>query len=349
MSIDALLKAAEYLDRREREQEHGYASSLPMPDKTNRNSSNRKAKSKKSSGNRTTHNELEKNRRAHLRNCLERLKDIVPLGADASRHTTLGLLTKAKRFIKNLEDKDRRQNFHRDQLSREQRFLRRRLEQLTYNAALCKRRSVSECSTSTISSTNSTTSTGSPSSISESDKSCAVPQSEVLPPEATAFHPVESEALCPLSVPHPKGAIYHRLAGQEAPALAHRSTSRPGKLNPSAHSRRDVKLPYVRFIGASPTPSVYLRRDSKFPRVSEKLKLCTLISGATQNPRREGARREEAPREEPGRRSSPSEEDTRDLNHPVHHQRRTAATESISDQPVCEKTPRGPCSCREEE
>uniref|UniRef100_A0A1B0GJL3 Max dimerization protein 1 n=1 Tax=Lutzomyia longipalpis TaxID=7200 RepID=A0A1B0GJL3_LUTLO len=62
MSIDALLKAAEYLDRREREQEHGYASSLPMPDKTNRNSSNRKAKSKKSSGNRTTHNELEKNR-----------------------------------------------------------------------------------------------------------------------------------------------------------------------------------------------------------------------------------------------------------------------------------------------
>lgn len=39
-------------------------------------------------------------RRAHLRNCLERLKDMVPLGADASRHTTLGLLTKAKRFIK---------------------------------------------------------------------------------------------------------------------------------------------------------------------------------------------------------------------------------------------------------
>jgi hypothetical protein len=31
---------------------------------------------------------------------LERLKEIVPLGADASRHTTLGLLTKAKRFIK---------------------------------------------------------------------------------------------------------------------------------------------------------------------------------------------------------------------------------------------------------
>lgn len=39
-------------------------------------------------------------RRAHLRSCLERLKEIVPLGSDTSRHTTLGLLTKAKRFIK---------------------------------------------------------------------------------------------------------------------------------------------------------------------------------------------------------------------------------------------------------
>ncbi|KAK3919089.1 Max dimerization protein 1, partial [Frankliniella fusca] len=32
MSIDALLQAAEFLERREREAEHGYASSLPMPD-----------------------------------------------------------------------------------------------------------------------------------------------------------------------------------------------------------------------------------------------------------------------------------------------------------------------------
>merc|ERR1711879_156590 len=47
---------------------------------------------KKPQGNRSTHNELEKNRRAHLRNCLEKLKDIVPVGGDSSRHTTLGLL-----------------------------------------------------------------------------------------------------------------------------------------------------------------------------------------------------------------------------------------------------------------
>uniref|UniRef100_T1JIH2 BHLH domain-containing protein n=1 Tax=Strigamia maritima TaxID=126957 RepID=T1JIH2_STRMM len=46
MSIAALLQAAEYLDRREREAEHGYASTMPMPDDLNR----RRAKSKKSQG-----------------------------------------------------------------------------------------------------------------------------------------------------------------------------------------------------------------------------------------------------------------------------------------------------------
>lgn len=35
-----------------------------------------------------------------MRHCLERLKGIVPVGRESSRHTTLGLLTKAKTFIK---------------------------------------------------------------------------------------------------------------------------------------------------------------------------------------------------------------------------------------------------------
>lgn len=39
-------------------------------------------------------------RRAHLRLCLERLKALIPLGPDCNRHTTLGLLTKAKAHIK---------------------------------------------------------------------------------------------------------------------------------------------------------------------------------------------------------------------------------------------------------
>lgn len=38
--------------------------------------------------------------RAHLRLCLERLKVLIPLGPDCTRHTTLGLLNKAKAHIK---------------------------------------------------------------------------------------------------------------------------------------------------------------------------------------------------------------------------------------------------------
>ncbi|KAK9736926.1 hypothetical protein QE152_g11162 [Popillia japonica] len=94
---------------------------------------------------------------------------MVPLGPEASRHTTLGLLTKAKRFIKNLEDRDRKNSVYKDQLNREQRYLKRRLQQLEQN--LSKRRSVSECSTSTVSSSISTASHSSaPSPISESDE-----------------------------------------------------------------------------------------------------------------------------------------------------------------------------------
>uniref|UniRef100_A0A0A9Z1J8 Max dimerization protein 1 n=1 Tax=Lygus hesperus TaxID=30085 RepID=A0A0A9Z1J8_LYGHE len=170
MSIAALLRAAEYLERREREAEHGYASTLPPDDLRN---VIKRPKTKKSQGSRTTHNELEKNRRAHLRNCLEKLKEMVPLGGDSSRHTTLGLLTKAKRFIKSLEQQERRAAVQKDHLQREHRFLRRKLDSL---CGANKRRSISECSASTVSSTHSNISAlssfhlSSPSSISESDE-----------------------------------------------------------------------------------------------------------------------------------------------------------------------------------
>lgn len=106
-------------------------------------------------GNRSTHNELEKNRRAHLRNCLEKLKDMVPVGTDSSRHTTLGLLNKAKHFIKTLEEKDRKVSLSKDTLQREQRYLRRRLELLSSQMdAIHKRRSLSESSATSGSSSN---------------------------------------------------------------------------------------------------------------------------------------------------------------------------------------------------
>ncbi|XP_064418924.1 max-interacting protein 1 isoform X2 [Latimeria chalumnae] len=69
-------------------------------------------------------------RRAHLRLCLERLKALIPLGPDCNRHTTLGLLNKAKVHIKKLEDVERKSQHQLENLEREQRFLKRRLEQL---------------------------------------------------------------------------------------------------------------------------------------------------------------------------------------------------------------------------
>merc|ERR1712018_840093 len=156
MNIDTLLQAAEYLERREREAEHGYASSLPSSDVNQiiSTKSQRLKSTKKAQGSRSTHNELEKNRRAHLRSCLENLKDLVPVGADSSRHTTLGLLNEAKHFIKNLEERDKKSLSAKELLYREQRYLRRRLELLSEEVGvdIHKRRSISESSSSSVSS-----------------------------------------------------------------------------------------------------------------------------------------------------------------------------------------------------
>ncbi|XP_042579309.1 max dimerization protein 1-like [Cyprinus carpio] len=128
--LQMLIEAAEYLERREREAEHGYASMLPFTSSKERDVLKRKIKSKKNCSSRSTHNEMEKNRRAHLRLCLERLKSLVPLGPDSNRHTTLSLLMRAKEHIKRLEDSERKAQHTIDQLQRERRHLRRRLEQL---------------------------------------------------------------------------------------------------------------------------------------------------------------------------------------------------------------------------
>uniref|UniRef100_A0A8C6ES37 MAX dimerization protein 4 n=1 Tax=Marmota marmota marmota TaxID=9994 RepID=A0A8C6ES37_MARMA len=70
-------------------------------------------------------------RRAKLRLYLEQLKQLVPLGPDSTRHTTLSLLKRAKMHIKKLEEQDRRALSIKEQLQREHRFLKRRLEQLS--------------------------------------------------------------------------------------------------------------------------------------------------------------------------------------------------------------------------
>uniref|UniRef100_A0A7M4DZW1 MAX dimerization protein 4 n=1 Tax=Crocodylus porosus TaxID=8502 RepID=A0A7M4DZW1_CROPO len=120
-SLLILLEAAEYLERRDREAEHGYASVLPFDSDYSRKKSKGGPMARKS----------QSNRRAKLRLYLEQLKQLVPLGPDSTRHTTLSLLKRAKMHIKKLEEQDRKALNIKEQLQREHRYLKRRLEQLS--------------------------------------------------------------------------------------------------------------------------------------------------------------------------------------------------------------------------
>ncbi|XP_065317765.1 uncharacterized protein LOC135926039 isoform X2 [Gordionus sp. m RMFG-2023] len=125
MSLELLLEAAEYIEKREKA-EHGYAS-LRYQDPAHLS---HKKSSKKFPGKRSSHNELEKCRRAYLRNCLNGLKELVPLDANTYRHTTLGLLNKAKLHIKNLEENAKSLSRRKEKLFSEQRRLRQNLANL---------------------------------------------------------------------------------------------------------------------------------------------------------------------------------------------------------------------------
>ncbi|XP_023808348.1 max-interacting protein 1 isoform X1 [Oryzias latipes] len=133
-NVHVLLEAARFLesaDRKDGKCEHGYASTCPSDQSTSYQRTRRfRNKKFNNNHNRSTHNELEKNRRAHLRLCLERLKALIPLGPDCTRHTTLGLLTKAKAHIKKLEEADRKSQNQLQSLEREQRHLQLQLELL---------------------------------------------------------------------------------------------------------------------------------------------------------------------------------------------------------------------------
>lgn len=129
-NIQVLLRAAEFLERREREAEHGYATVLPLSPGLSDKRSKQKNKKISAGGHRSIHNELEKNRRAQLRYCLEELKKQVPLSTDSMRNTTLNLLRRAQLHIKKLQEQDERAEQLKGHLRWEQKELRIRLEQL---------------------------------------------------------------------------------------------------------------------------------------------------------------------------------------------------------------------------
>ncbi|XP_013911644.1 PREDICTED: max dimerization protein 3 [Thamnophis sirtalis] len=129
-NIQVLLQAADYLERREREAEHGYASLSPYcgPDALQ---SQRKPKTRKALRNlRSVHNELEKHRRAQLRQCLEQLKQQIPTNTEHSRYTILSLLHRARLHIKKLEYQEQKAQQVKERLHCEQQNLHQRLEEL---------------------------------------------------------------------------------------------------------------------------------------------------------------------------------------------------------------------------
>ncbi|XP_020854224.1 max dimerization protein 3 isoform X2 [Phascolarctos cinereus] len=145
-SIQVLLQAAEYLDRREREAEHGYASLCPTHNLGPVNRGRRRPKAPRDSL-----------RRAQLRRCLEQLKQQMPLSTDCARYTTLSLLRRARLHIQKLEEQEQRARRLKDRLRSEQRSLRERLEQLRGPAGERERLRVDSLDSSGLSSERSDT------------------------------------------------------------------------------------------------------------------------------------------------------------------------------------------------
>ncbi|KAH0510084.1 max dimerization protein 3 [Microtus ochrogaster] len=131
-NIQVLLQAAEFLERREREAEHGYASLCPhySPGTVyKRRKRPVQAPGALNSG-RSVHNELEKRRRAQLRRCLEQLRQQMPLGVDCTRYTTLSLLRRARMHIQKLEEQEQQAQRLKEKLRSKQQSLQQQLEQL---------------------------------------------------------------------------------------------------------------------------------------------------------------------------------------------------------------------------
>nr|CAD38809.2 hypothetical protein [Homo sapiens] len=131
-NIQVLLQAAEFLERREREAEHGYASLCPhrSPGPIHR----RKKRPPQAPGAQDSGR-----RRAQLKRCLERLKQQMPLGADCARYTTLSLLRRARMHIQKLEDQEQRARQLKERLRSKQQSLQRQLEQLRGLAGAAER------------------------------------------------------------------------------------------------------------------------------------------------------------------------------------------------------------------
>jgi len=136
--LELLLQAAMFVDRRETELcDHGYASPntnfRQQQQRQQQRRPKRRTVSSSSStaggtGIRSLHNELEKNRRANLRHCLERLRDSIPTHGPSDKNTTLQLLKRAKQHIMKLEEENQTREQQRKKLLEQGRQLSEHLK-----------------------------------------------------------------------------------------------------------------------------------------------------------------------------------------------------------------------------
>ncbi|EDO43159.1 predicted protein [Nematostella vectensis] len=117
-NIEQLLEAAKILEERDE-----------VAKKRSPNSSRNQKKSARRSPSysRTTHNQLEKNRRAHLRDCLELLKELVPAPPEHQKATTLALLQSAQQYIQVLQTSEKEALEAKQKLYKQQMQLRQKL------------------------------------------------------------------------------------------------------------------------------------------------------------------------------------------------------------------------------
>lgn len=127
MSLECLLEAARIVEQRELNHQSHIQNHL-----SSGGGGIRKDRRfvKRSQTYRATHNQLEKNRRKHLRDCLNALRELVPTSPDTSKVTTLDLLQSAKQYIKVLESHDREAQVVKRRLCVEQQGLRNELTAL---------------------------------------------------------------------------------------------------------------------------------------------------------------------------------------------------------------------------
>lgn len=119
-NLEALIQAAQYLEQNDHDEES------TARKRTSRNRQ-KKPSSYSLARSRTTHNLLEKNRRAQLRDCLEVLRQHVPL---PDKLTTLALLQSARKYIESLQQKEKDDDQLVIKLQNEQAYLLSRLVEL---------------------------------------------------------------------------------------------------------------------------------------------------------------------------------------------------------------------------